>query len=77
MAAEPFHVAAVVSELEAQKNPSERSRTPISEAWRKRGNKMRSQLVLEDEQAGGSTFVLNSDCSIDRYYAVAERVSQF
>jgi len=73
-AAEPIHVAAVVSELEAQKKPSERTKTPISDAWRKRGHEMRSHLVLEDEQAGGSTFVLNSDCSIGSYYVVAERV---
>eukprot|EP00978_Attheya_sp_CCMP212_P000639 scaffold1268_cov39-Attheya_sp.AAC.1 len=74
MAAKTIDVAAMVSELEAQKENSERTRMDIREAWRKRGQEMRSQLVLDDEQAGGSTFVLNSDCSIDRYYAVAEQV---
>jgi hypothetical protein len=53
---------------------SERPKIHIHDAWRKRGQEMRSQLVLDDGQAGGSTFVLNSNYSIDRYYAVAEQV---
>ena len=46
-----------------------------NEAWRKHGKLYRAQLVLTDEEKGGNTFVLSSNCSIERYYKVAERVS--
>ena len=35
------------------------------------------QITLEDEQKGGNSFVLSNQCSIDRYYRVAERVRYF
>ncbi len=43
--------------------------------WRKHGKRVRALLVLEDEQKGGSTFQLSNACSVERYYRVAERVS--
>jgi hypothetical protein len=46
-----------------------------SESWRKHGKMYRAELVLLDEEKGGNTFVLSNNCSIDRYYRVAERVS--
>jgi hypothetical protein len=47
-----------------------------TEAWRKHGKVFRAKLALVDEEKGGNTFVLSDNCSIDRYYRVAERVSQ-
>jgi len=44
--------------------------------WRKHGKRYRAHLVLEDEQKGGNSFQLINDCSIERYYKVAERVSK-
>lgn len=49
--------------------------TKDSEAWRKSGKAFRANLVLEDEEKGGNSFQLSKDCSIERYYRVAERVS--
>lgn len=45
-----------------------------SQTWRARGKVYRAQIVLEDEQKGGNAFVLSNQCSIDRYYRVAEKV---
>lgn len=42
--------------------------------WRKHGKLFRARLVLEDEDKGGNAFTLSNDCSIERYYKVAERV---
>ena len=44
------------------------------EAWRKHGKLYRANLIMEDEESGGNTFVLSSNCGIERYYQVAERV---
>ena len=43
-----------------------------TDGWRKHGKLHRARLVLNDEQKGG--IVLSNNCSIDRYYKVAERV---
>lgn len=44
--------------------------------WRKHGKRYRAHLVLEDEEKGGNAFELSNDCSIERYYKVAERVRE-
>ena len=46
------------------------------EGWRKYGMMYRARLVLTDEEKGGSAFVLSKTCGIDRYYRVADRVSE-
>lgn len=43
--------------------------------WRKHGKQFRAHIVWEDERVGGNGFKLSNDCSIERYYKVAERVS--
>jgi hypothetical protein len=43
--------------------------------WRRHGRQLRAQWVLEDEASGGSVFTINPNGSIERYYKVAERVS--
>jgi hypothetical protein len=45
-----------------------------SQQWRKRGQKLRAKLVESDE--GAHNFVLSNDCDIEKYYKVADRVSQ-
>jgi hypothetical protein len=35
----------------------------------------RAQIVMQDEQKGGKSYLINDQCSIDRYYRVAEKVS--
>jgi hypothetical protein len=57
--------------------PSQIGKSPLPEkeqAWRKHGKAYRAQIVLQDEQKGGNSFVLSNECSIDRYYRVAEKV---
>mmetsp|Transcript_6449 Transcript_6449/g.11497 ORF Transcript_6449/g.11497 Transcript_6449/m.11497 type:complete len:416 (-) Transcript_6449:55-1302(-) len=44
------------------------------EKWRSHGRALRARLLLEDEENGGTSFVLNSDSSIDMYYKVAEKI---
>jgi hypothetical protein len=45
-----------------------------SDSWRKPGRAFRARLLKEDEEEGGSTFVLSSTCSISKYFDVADRV---
>lgn len=47
------------------------------EAWRKHGKIFRATLIMADEESGGNTFVLSNQCSIEKYYDVAERVRIF
>ena len=44
------------------------------ESWRKHGKLFRATLIMTDEESGGNTFVLSNNCSIEKYYEVAERV---
>jgi len=44
------------------------------ETWRKHGKLFRAKLIMNDEESGGNTFVLTNNCSIEKYYDVAERV---
>jgi hypothetical protein len=45
------------------------------DAWRKHGKVFRANLVLADDANGGNSFALSENCSITRYYRVADRVS--
>jgi hypothetical protein len=47
------------------------------EAWRKHGKIFRATLIMADEESGGNTFLLSNQCSIEKYYDVAERVRNF
>ncbi|CAJ1957546.1 unnamed protein product [Cylindrotheca closterium] len=49
-------------------------KSDIRKDWRKHGKVYRAKLIVEDEQKGGNAFVLSNQCSIDRYYRVADRV---
>jgi 3'-phosphoadenosine 5'-phosphosulfate sulfotransferase len=55
------------------KNPLESLREG-GEQWRKHGKLFRAKLLMRDEESGGNTFVLSSNCNIERYYDVAEKV---
>jgi hypothetical protein len=46
------------------------------EAWRERGKLFRAKLIMKDEESGGDAFTLSHDCEIEKYYDVAERVSE-
>lgn len=52
--------------------------SPISpskdQSWRKHGRSYRAKIIAEDEKRGGNSFILSNQCSIDRYYRVAEKV---
>jgi hypothetical protein len=56
--------------------PSSPPRDP-AELWRNHGKVFRAHLIVADEQKGGNIFTLSNNCSIERYYKVAERVSLF
>lgn len=45
------------------------------DAWRKPGKVFRARLLKQDEEEGGSHFVLSPTCSIRKYFDVADRVS--
>jgi hypothetical protein len=47
------------------------------EAWRERGRLFRANLIMKDEESGGDAFTLSHDCEIEKYYNVAERVSEW
>ena len=50
--------------------------TAVEDAhWRQYGKSRRRELLENDRRKGGSTFSLNSECSIQKYFAVADRVS--
>jgi hypothetical protein len=46
-----------------------------AEAWRERGKLFRDKLIMKDEESGGNAFTLCDNCEIEKYYDVAERVS--
>jgi hypothetical protein len=57
--------------------PSPIGKSHLSEkeqSWRHHGKVYRAHIILQDEQKGGNAFVLSNQCSIDRYYRVAEKV---
>eukprot|EP00934_Nitzschia_sp_Nitz4_P001360 Nitzschia sp. Nitz4//scaffold333_size18811//15939//18204//NITZ4_008758-RA/size18811-augustus-gene-0.42-mRNA-1//-1//CDS//3329548238//1360//frame0 len=68
-----------VASTAVSSQPSQRS-SSMSKAgrdandWRKHGKRYRAELLLADEEKGGSTFEVHSNCAIERYYRVAERV---
>ena len=69
------------SSVVSKQQQRQQQQSPISpspdQSWRKYGKLYRAQITLEDEQKGGNSFVLSNQCSIDRYYRVAERVRYF
>lgn len=44
-------------------------------AWRKDGKELRKKLLEEDDADGGSEFVINRQCKLRNYCAIADRVS--
>jgi hypothetical protein len=50
------------------------SKSGSSQQWRRRGQRLRAQLIEKDEAAGGQPFALSNDCPIQRYYQVADKV---
>lgn len=46
-----------------------------AETWRERGKLFRDKLIMKDEESGGNAFTLCDNCEIEKYYDVAERVS--
>ena len=42
--------------------------------WRRRGQRLRAELIEKDEAAGGQAFALSNHCPIQRYYQVADKV---
>ncbi|GAX20163.1 hypothetical protein FisN_17Lh113 [Fistulifera solaris] len=45
------------------------------EQWRRYGEARRKVLIEQDKQAGGTSFHINRKCRIDKYFALAERVT--
>ncbi len=45
-----------------------------SDTWRRIGLARRRFLLEDDKRKGGTTFDLNFDCKVDRYFEVAHRV---
>lgn len=43
--------------------------------WRCYGETRRKELITNDEKAGGTSFHLSSDCRIEHYFQLAERVT--
>ena len=58
--------------VETQMQPAKKD---LAEVWRSHGKVFRANLVVHDEAKGGNIFTLSNNCSIDRYYKVAGRVS--
>ena len=56
---------------------SSSSVAPPSDEWRRFGEARRRELVEKDELAGGTSFHLNKNCRIQRYFLLADRVSLF
>ena len=46
-----------------------------STQWRRYGIERRKELVYKDEQKGGTSFVVNPECPIQRYFSLSQRVS--
>ena len=45
-----------------------------SDTWRRIGQARRKFLLEEDKRKGGTSFDLNINCKVDRYFEVAHRV---
>ena len=60
---------------EKKKKKKKKKKDDGAEAWRDRGKLHRAKLIMKDEESGGDAFVLSDDCNIEKYYDVAERVS--
>ena len=45
-----------------------------SDTWRRIGLARRRFLLEDDKRKGGTTFDLNFNCKVDRYFEVANRV---
>ncbi len=45
------------------------------DTWRKDGKEWRSKLLEDDDATGGSEFVINRQCKLKNYCAIADRVS--
>jgi hypothetical protein len=46
----------------------------FSDEWRRHGETLRGKLLKEDDESGASSYDVNVDCPIERYYGVSNRV---
>ena len=58
-----------------RERPSNKNDDDYDEAWRKDGKELRRKLIEEDNAAGGSDFVIDTQSKLRNYCSIVERVS--
>jgi hypothetical protein len=63
------------TKTESTATTMEQANAASNDEWRRFGQARRKELVEKDVLAGGTSFHLNENCRIQRYFQLSDRVS--
>ena len=58
-----------------RRHDNHESNSKHDQSWRKDGKELRKKILEEDDASGGNEFVINKQCKLKNYCAIADRVS--